>query len=66
MKNNFINKYLITTGLRKTQFSNIKDNILYLGHWCLNYSQEVRQDRQYEIQNYHWEDPKKVINWNER
>ena len=52
MKNNFRNKYLITTGLKKTQFTNIKDNILYLGHWCLNYTQEV-QDREYKIQNYH-------------
>ena len=64
MKKNFSNKYLITTGLKKTQYTNIKDNILYLGHWCFNYNQEVEQDRECEIQNYHWEDFKKVINDN--
>ena len=64
MKKNFSNKYLITTGLKKTQYTNIKDNILYLGHWCFNYTQEVEQDREFEIQNYHWEDFKKVINDN--
>ena len=58
-------KYLITTGLKKTQFLNIKNNILYLGHWCLNYSQEVLKDREYQILKYHWEDPKKVVNDND-
>ena len=64
MKNKLSKKYLITTGLKNTQFTNMKDNILYLGHWCLNYTQEVIKDREYKILDYHWEDPQKVINDN--
>ena len=55
-------KFLITTGLTETWNHKKNDDLLFLGHWCLDYiNKDIWLKKNYEVLEYHWEDFEKLL-----